>query len=109
MGPKYYNIDGEPLELFEWAELFEIYEYKMVGVTYFGPDDSIRVSTTWLGLNHNYGAGPPLIFETMIFGGEHNDYMDRYSTLEEAKAGHEVACNLVRESVPNEEVQPNDE
>lgn len=50
------------------------------------------VSTVFLGLDHRYGSdGPPLIFETMIFSGPLDEYQARYSTLEQAKAGHEVA------------------
>ena len=53
--------------------------------------DGKWVSTVWLGLNHNYGEGPPLIFETMVFR-NHDDLTDldceRYSTEAEAVAGH---------------------
>ena len=50
------------------------------------------VSTVWMGLNHRFGDGPPLIFETMVFPSR--DDMgdldsDRYSTEAEAFAGHE--------------------
>ncbi len=38
------------------------------------------ISTLWLGINHNYGDGPPLIFETMVFGGEHDEEMMRYAS-----------------------------
>ena len=51
------------------------------------------VSTVWLGLDHNFGMqGPPLIFETMVFPkeGEWGELdCRRYSTEEEALAGHE--------------------
>lgn len=54
------------------------------------------ISTVFLGLNHNYGpSGPPLLFETMVFdkerdkpGGWTEHYCDRYSTWDEAMAGH---------------------
>jgi len=52
------------------------------------------VSTVFLGLNHNYGEGLPLLFETMVFpsakglGAELD--VDRYSTYEEAEKGHSV-------------------
>lgn len=49
------------------------------------------VSTVFLGLDHRFGSdGPPLIFETMIFGGPLDEHQARYSTLEQAKAGHEA-------------------
>ena len=47
------------------------------------------VSTVDLGINHNFGAGEPLYYETMIFDSNRNEeYMERYSTLEEAMARH---------------------
>lgn len=55
---------------------------------------SVEVSTVFMGLNHSFdGAGPPLLFETMIFGAhdelpEH--YQVRYSTWDEAEMGHAV-------------------
>ena len=42
--------------------------------------DGISVSTVFLSLDYQWGEGPPLIFETMIFGGEHNDWQNRCST-----------------------------
>jgi len=56
----------------------------------------VRVSTVFLGLDHQWGKGPPLLWETMIFGGEHDDYCDRYSSHEDAIAGHARAVALVR-------------
>lgn len=50
-----------------------------------------RVSTVFLSLDHNWGDGPPILFETMIFGGEHDGYQERYRTWEEAEEGHEIA------------------
>lgn len=52
--------------------------------------NKLWVSTVWLGLDHGFTGGKPLIFETMVFTekrGEEQD-MDRYSTLREAIAGH---------------------
>ena len=55
-----------------------------------------RVSTVFLGLNHSYGDGPPLLFETLVFDGPLDGEMDRYSTWAEAEAGHEAMCVRVR-------------
>lgn len=54
----------------------------------------IAVSTVFLGINHNYLDGPPILFETMIFGGANNERMWRYATWEEAERGHKVACGI---------------
>lgn len=48
-----------------------------------------EVSTVFLGIDHRHRPdGPPVLFETMVFGGEHTDFQDRYTSLESAKAGH---------------------
>lgn len=56
----------------------------------------VNVSTVFLGLDHAFGGGTPVLFETMIFGGEHDQYQERYHTLEEAMLGHERAVALVK-------------
>lgn len=58
-----------------------------------------KVSTVFLGLNHNWGEGPPMIFELMVFSpfgrGMGNDiYQERYSTLEHAKLRHKQILRL---------------
>ena len=60
------------------------------------------VSTVDLGIDHSFGIGKPLYYETMIFekDGDNIDfsgiYQQRYSTEEEAQAGHEYAVKLVK-------------
>ena len=39
----------------------------------------------------------PILFETMIFGGEHHEYQERYTTWDEAIKGHKEAVALVFE------------
>lgn len=46
-------------------------------------EDDACVST-----DHRFGSGPPLVFETMIFGGEYDECQWRYSTKLEAEQGH---------------------
>jgi hypothetical protein len=101
---EYYDIDGNPLTTLDWVVLLEsrdMTEYGVIGNTYIG---DVRVSTIWLGLNHNFGDGPPLIFETMIFGlpdeDEVGEYQWRYSTKEAALAGHDQAVALVKHNHP---------
>lgn len=55
----------------------------------------ITVSTVFLGLDHEWGSVTPILFETMIFGGQHNQDQWRYSTWKEAEEGHKKACKLV--------------
>jgi len=85
----YYDKDGSPLELMEWAKKFEAPDYKRIAKTTL--PDGKWVSTVWLGLNHSWGIDPPLIFETMVFSSEENlrDLATlRYATLKEAEDGH---------------------
>lgn len=91
---RYYDRQGKPIaNMLEWAKLMGDPAYQRVRHTQINGE--VRVSTVWLGLDHNMmGDGPSLIFETMVFGGEHDQEMERYSTEEEACAGHERMVDL---------------
>lgn len=104
----FYNIDGERISMREWSHLVEIYEYRLVAYDEVG--DSIHVSTVWVGLDHSFFDGPPLIFETMVFTLKDMPYIMpsgieywwegveqyRYPTLAEAEAGHVKILEMVR-------------
>lgn len=49
----------------------------------------VTVSTVFLGVDHSFGGGTPLLYETMIFGGPLDETCCRYATREAALAGHE--------------------
>jgi hypothetical protein len=90
--------NGEPVEvddLMVWAKWLENSgDVRRIARDTIGDVD---VSTVFLGLDHNWGmSGPPLLFETMIFGGEHDDWQDRYSTKEDALKGHKRAMKMVK-------------
>lgn len=55
----------------------------------------IFISTVFLGLDHAWESDIPVLWETMIFGGEHDQYQERYTSVEEALEGHQTALNLV--------------
>ena len=55
----------------------------------------IFISTVFLGLDHAWNSDVPVLWETMIFGGEHDQYQDRYTSYEDALEGHKKALNLV--------------
>lgn len=58
--------------------------------------DGTQVSTVFLGLDHSLRPlGPPLLFETMVFRDGRDEAYDRYSTWEEAVAGHAAMCTRV--------------
>lgn len=52
------------------------------------------ISTVFLGTMHIGG-----LFETMIFGGEHDQYQDRYYTKEAALEGHKKAIEKVKNDI----------
>ena len=56
----------------------------------------MRVSTVFLGIDYGFGAGEPVLFETMIFGGKHDGFQNRYLTWKEAEKGHKKAMELVK-------------
>lgn len=59
-----------------------------------------EVSTVDLGLDHSFGIGAPLYYETMIFGDDRFEgYQERYSTKKEAKKGHKKAIKYVKEKL----------
>jgi len=68
--------------------------------------DGQRVSTVFLHLDHNWDPeGKPVLFETMIFGGEYNEEMWRYCTWDEAKAGHDKVVHCLKHGInPNEAI-----
>lgn len=84
---RYYILDGTTpvmCDLLKWAEWFALSD-RTVACTDLG---ECRVSTVFLGSDYSLNGGPPLIFETMVFGGPHDGEIDRYSTWDEANAGH---------------------
>lgn len=95
LGLGYYILKGReivPTNAKEWAEWFETADRHVRN----NSKGSIQVSTVFLGLDHNYSQkGPPILFETMIFGGKYDQEMRRYATWEEAEEGHKEMCELV--------------
>lgn len=93
-----YILNGhEPVEckdLIEWGMWLNKSSLK-VNDTVIG---DVHISTVFLGLDHSFGGDVPILFETMVFGGEHNDYQERYATWDEAERGHERAVELVKSS-----------
>ena len=76
-------------------------ERRRVRETLIG-DDGVFVSTVFLGLDHAFGGATPVLYETMIFGGQHDEYQRRYTTKDDAIAGHEEAVRLATAEVTTE-------
>lgn len=72
-------------DLFKWGEWMQTANRRIA----LDEIDGSKVSTVFLGLDHGFGDGRrPVLFETMVFGGEFDQEQERYCTLEEAKQGH---------------------
>jgi len=96
MNDKYIlNDDRTPVPcsaLIEWGRWMQTAN-RRVAEKYVG---EVRISTVFLGLNHQYGLGAPLLFETMIFGGPHDGYQDRCTFWDQAETMHAAAVALAR-------------
>ena len=78
-----------------WVEWLGAHvEERRVGNTTVG---EVEVSTMFFGLDYDWGEGPPRLYETMVFGGELDGEMARYSTRAEAVVGHERMVERVKE------------
>jgi hypothetical protein len=74
-----------------WAAWMETHDARrVVQVDRLDADDGdTRVSTVFLGLDHNWtGQGPPLLWETMVFGTPLDGEQVRYASRAAALAGH---------------------
>lgn len=91
------QIDGNPIavdDIAVWAEWISDPDNKIVRKTDVGETE---VSTVFLGVNHNFrDEGPPILYETLVFGGPLDQEMYRYATREAAEAGHEAMVKLVQ-------------
>jgi hypothetical protein len=84
-------------QLLAWAQWFETADRTVMRTELI---DGSVISTVFLALDHSYGVGPPLLFETALVSGEEQfdsyfkrmyrpcEVVARYSTWAEAQAGH---------------------
>ena len=63
--------------------------------------DDYEVSTVFLGFDHGWGEGDPVLFETMVFGAEGDALIGtmRYSTWGEAEKGHAQVCEILQGAI----------
>lgn len=101
MNPRHYILDkkGNPVvtDLMTWAKWFEKAE-RYVGLDQIGP---YKVSTVFLGLDHQYGKGPPVLWETMTFSNPPDLELDQIQkrcsgSREQAEAMHREVCETVK-------------
>ena len=80
-------------DLMTWARFFEDIDNRRVANDFIG---KIQISTVFLGIDHNFGKGKPLLFETMIFGGEKDGEQYRWHTWKEAEEGHKKILTTLK-------------
>lgn len=92
------NAAGEPEpceDLLTWGRWMQTAD-RHVADTHFG---DVRVSTVFLGLDHAFwGEGPPVLWESMVFGGPLDGESRRYSSGADADAGHTALCRAVTDA-----------
>jgi len=94
--PRYYIlIDRLPVavDMMTWARWFENINNRRIGDDHIG---KVHVSTVFLGLDHNFGGGDPVLFETMIFRGPLDQEQLRYCTYAQAERGHAEAVTRAK-------------
>jgi hypothetical protein len=95
----YILVDREPVEVdfMTWAVWFETAD-RHVRDSFQG---DVRVSTVFIGLDHNWSDhGPPILFETMAFVGHEDVGQERYATWAEAETGHANMVAKIFKSTP---------
>lgn len=99
----YYILDADnrPVRIHDmiaWAQWFEDANRT---VAWTQITSEITVSTVFLGIDHrHFGKGPPILFETMVFGPPGNKDIDssmyRYSSWDDAEIGHAAIVRRLR-------------
>ena len=97
----YYDMLGHGLTMTEWAEQMERlnsqphpFGYPTARHIGYTTIRGVNVSTVWLGINTAL-TSPPLIFETLVFGGPLDQEMVRYPDLHSAALGHQRMVDRV--------------
>jgi hypothetical protein len=105
--PRYYILkDKKPVienDLLTWGRWIE--DPKNQVVVYTEINNDLCVSTVFLGTDHNFaGQEEPILFETMIFGGDYDNRQWRYYSWEKAEEHHNLIVAALKEGKDLEEV-----
>lgn len=103
---EYFRLDGAtvvPCGRDEWAQMIQsgaqVVKQDLVG--------EVKLSTVLLGIDHAFGGGMPQLFETMIFGGPHDEFQARWATYDEAVVKHEWIFEALSKGLsPLEDEEP---
>lgn len=92
------NKEPYPVTIEEVIKLYNDPDMKIVQQDRI---DDIFISTVFLGMDHGWNwinspVHKPVLWETMIFGGKHDQYQERYTSHHDAVEGHQRALELVK-------------
>jgi hypothetical protein len=92
----YYILDerGEPVAAgpMTWARWYETADRR---VAFDDLGERGQVSTVFLGVDHAFRDDRPVLWESMVFGGPHDQQQFRYHSRAEALAGHAVLVEAI--------------
>lgn len=97
-----YTLDdkGNPvveIDLLKWAHW---YETANLGVARESVGNAV-VSTVFLSLDHAHDDGPPVLWESRVFGGKLNHHCERCAgSREQAEAMHAAVVDKVKQNEP---------
>jgi hypothetical protein len=85
-----------------WKALAEQRRVKL-DIIILKDENEVKISTVFLGVDHAFGDGPPMLFETMIFGlptdETEGEYQDRCTTRDEALVMHDKAVEHAKKTL----------
>ena len=97
IGEKYIlDENGEPVlcdDLMSWGGWYVTADKRRVAANRI---NGIYISTVFLGLDHAFDDGPPVLWETMIFGGSQDQETWRYTSREAAARNHAAILRRIR-------------
>ena len=99
----YYILDelNEPVRVenaFDWSNKFN---EKMRRVA-LDEVNGVSISTVFLGIDHSFGSGKPLLWETMCFSHnlDYDQYQERYTSYKDTVEGHKQCVDSITKNEP---------
>ena len=100
---KHYILDENnntvEVDLLTWAHWLEHPDNRIVALTQI--TSQAYVSTIFIGIDHRwpgYPPGPPILYETVIFGGPLDGEGARYCSHDDAMTGHKMYVKRARKA-----------
>ena len=94
--PHFWVLEGHeprPATPLAWAHQFE-WHGRIVAETRTG---ATHISTVFMGVELLFNNdGPPLLFETLVYGGAYDGQRALYATWEEAQNGHQTMVMITQ-------------